>query len=142
MSRYEKSPEIPGLFLLMLLQKLQRSEHAADDGDDEEDLTDDNGEEPGLMQHSVFVNVGELVADEGDGKAESQKKQGDSEILHDSILTGICFLLVTGTLRKSKGCEKLQPVFLLVKECSCSGDFPCVLQNDDDKKAREKSRTQ
>lgn len=126
----------------MLLQKLQCSEHAADDGDDEEDLTDDNGEEPGLMQYSVFVNVGELVADEGDGKAESQKKQGDSEILHDSILTGICFLLVTGTLRKSKGCEKLQSVFILVKECSCSGDFPCVLQNDDDKKAREKSRTQ
>ncbi len=94
----------------MLLQKLQSRDDTGDDGNHEENLTDDDREETRFVKHPVFVDVGEHIADEGNGKAQAQKKKGESEFFHALILTEICFLLVKNRLRKSKTRPNQHPV--------------------------------
>ena len=54
------------------------------------------------MKHPVFIDVGGQVADERNGKTQTQKKKRESETFHALIVTRICFLLVKNRLRKSK----------------------------------------
>lgn len=95
--------------MLVLLQKFQSSDDAGDDGDHEKNFADDNREKTGFVKHPVFIDVGGQVADERNGKTQTQKKKRESETFHALILTGICFLLVKNRLRKSKtrGLEKV-----------------------------------
>ena len=88
--------------MLVLLQKLSSSDDAGNDGDHEENFSDDNREKTWFVKHPVFIDVGGQVADERNGKTQTQKKKRESETFHALIVTRICFLLVKNRLRKSK----------------------------------------